>query len=422
MAGIRRMLAVTALLLVAAGWVVAQDPAKPAEGDKPAAEGAKETAKEAAEEGAKKGDGKKVDAAEAPAIKILNKAHITPKMRSAVKKGLKRLAALQDANGAFTKGGGRNVASAVTSLAGLALLASGSTPDKGPYSKQITKAIDYLLGTQDPNNGYFSSANDGSRIHGHGYATLFLAQVYGAQNSNKRLKKALQAAVERIQKGQTSFGGWGYVPDDLTWDEGSTTVCVIQALRAASDAGIVVANKTIQRAIKYLYDTADARPFMVDGVEYKGYTFQYSLASNWNSDSYAICAAAISTMNGIGIYAEGATWKEHDIGKVYKGGLDWLRHKFDNFISRRKKGQSSLDTSHFYYANFYAVQAMWHGPEDYYFDEYFPKMRDLLVEEHEKNATGSGGWPSQSYGEAYTTALALLILQVPYQLLPLYAK
>jgi hypothetical protein len=369
--------------------------------------------------------GSEADASEAPALRILNKNYATEDMKECVTKGLKRLADLQDSNGAFTRGGQGGVMIAITSLSGLALLASGSTPDKGPYATNIRRTIDWLLATQDRNTGYFTGENDGSRIHGHGYATLFLAQAYGAMEGQKdkvRLEKSLQAAVERISKGQTQFGGWGYVPDDLTWDEGSTTVCCIQALRAASDAGIKVEKKTIQNAIKYMYDTAERRDFMHAGEEHTGYTFKYSLASGWNSDSYALCAAAIATLNGIGVYATGATWNEHDIGKVYAGGLKWLRFKFDDFIGRRKAGQGSLDVSHFYYAHFYAAQAMWNAPEEVYFDEYFPKLRDLLVDEQKRNPANNGGWPSQSYGEAYTTAFALLILQVPYQLLPLYAR
>jgi hypothetical protein len=199
--------------------------------------------------------GSEADASEAPALRILNKNYATEDMKECVTKGLKRLADLQDSNGAFTRGGQGGVMIAITSLSGLALLASGSTPDKGPYATNIRRTIDWLLATQDRNTGYFTGENDGSRIHGHGYATLFLAQAYGAMEGQKdkvRLEKSLQAAVERISKGQTQFGGWGYVPDDLTWDEGSTTVCCIQALRAASDAGIKVEKKTIQNAIKYM--------------------------------------------------------------------------------------------------------------------------------------------------------------------------
>ncbi|MCC6465299.1 MAG: terpene cyclase/mutase family protein [Planctomycetes bacterium] len=411
-----RWIAALALASSAFSLVAAQD--APAGGDKPAGE----TPAPAAGEGRPEGE---IDPSEAPALRVLNKKWVTEDLKQCVRKGLKRLSELQQPNGSFTKGGGENVGIAVSSLAGLALVASGSTPDKGPYANHVRKCMEYLLTCQDPNNGYFTGANDGSRIHGHGYATLFMTQILGTLKTpaeRAKLEKSIQLAVKCIEAGQTAFGGWGYVPDDLTWDEGSTTVCCIQALRAASDAGINVNMKTIQNAIKYMVDTADQRTFVHDGVEYKGYTFKYSLASGWNSDSYALCAAAIATMNGIGVYAEGAVWKEHEVGKIYKGGLAWLRFKFDEFNQRRRSGVGSLDVSHFYYANFYAVQAMWNAPEEAFFDEYFPKIRDLLMDEQKRNSAGNGGWASQSYGEAYTTANALMILQVPYQLLPLFAK
>jgi hypothetical protein len=415
MNSLKRLVTALAIVFVISSMCVAQDEggeAKSGSGSGEAKSGE-----------AKSGDAS--DASDASALRMLNKNYITEDLKASVDKGLKYLAGLQDANGAFTKRGGQNVAIAVTSMSGLALLASGSTPDKGKYSVNIRKAMDYLLGCQDQNSGFFTGSNDGSRIHGHGYATLFLAQLYGSvqnENDKARLKQALQRAVKCISKGQTQFGGWGYMPTDLTWDEGSTTVCCIQALRAASDAGITVEIKTIQDAIQYMYKIAEKRNFMHDGETHVGYTFKYSLSSGWNSNSYALCAAAVTTLNGIGVYSEGATWKEHDIGKVYKGGLRWLRYKFDDFIGRRKSGQGSLDVSHFYYAHFYACQAMWNAPDEVYFDEYYPKMRDLLIEEQKRNPANKGGWPSRSYGEAYTTAYALMILQVPYQLLPLYAK
>ncbi|MCF6229098.1 MAG: hypothetical protein L3J82_10675, partial [Planctomycetes bacterium] len=334
-------------------------------------------------------------------------------------------ATLQDEHGGFTRSGGRNVQIAITSLAGMAFVANGNTPDKGKYAGVVRKAMNYLLSKQDPNSGYFTSNTDASRIHGHCYATQFLCQIFGTlkdKKENNKIEKAVVDAIRLIERGQTAWGGWGYIPDDLTWDEGSTTVCAIQSLRAGADAGITVNPKTIQNAIKYMYDIADSRTIVHDGIEYKGYTFQYSRSSGWNSDSYALCAAAVTTLNGIGIYAEGATWKEADIGRVYKGGLDWLRYKFDDFITRRKKGRGGLDVAHFYYAHFYAVQAMWRAPKEVFFAEYYPKIRDILIEEQKRNPANTGAWPAQSYGEAYTTAYALMILQVPYQLLPLYAK
>lgn len=379
--------------------------------------------------------------AEAGALRLANRNLITTDLKKSVEKGLKALAKLQADDGSFTKGGHQNVAIAVTSMAGMAFVANGCTPDKGLYKKNVRNVMNYLLKKQDKNSGYFTSNSDGSRIHGHCYATQFLCQIVGTLKGkikvervkngkkvfveieeNKILEDAISKAAGLIEDGQTERGGWGYIPDDTTWDEGSTTVCAIQALRAASDAGINIKIKTIQRAIKYMYDISVSKPFTHDGVEYRGYTFKYSYDSSPYGDSYALCAAAVTTLHSTGVYAEGAVWDEADIGRVYKGGLDWLRYKFDDFITRRNKGQGSLDVSHFYYAHFYAAQAMWMAPKDVFFDEYYPKIRDLLIEEQKRNPSNTGAWGAQSYGEAFTTAYALMILQVPYQLLPMYAK
>jgi hypothetical protein len=115
------------------------------------------------------------DAGDARASRIASRALITDEMREGVSKGLRRLAELQDNNGSFTRGGSQNVQIAITALSGLAFLASGSTPETGPYATNIRRAMNYLLGMQDVNTGYITG--DGSRIHGHGYATLFLAQL-----------------------------------------------------------------------------------------------------------------------------------------------------------------------------------------------------------------------------------------------------
>ena len=57
---------------------------------------------------------------------------MTPETNDAIKKGLAWLARTQNADGSFGSGTYRgNIA--VTSLAGLAFMASGSSPGRGPY-------------------------------------------------------------------------------------------------------------------------------------------------------------------------------------------------------------------------------------------------------------------------------------------------
>lgn len=352
-----------------------------------------------------------------PVAKRSYKRFITNDLKKSVSKGLKRLAAMQDNAGSFTKDRRGGAQIAITSLAGMAFLANGSNLNKGPYMANVSKIVDFLLTQQDRNNGYISGKSDGSRIHGHGYATTFLAQAFGSDPTNNRIKKALEIAITCIEKGQTRWGGWGYVPDDLTWDEGSTTVCCIQALRAAADAGINVNRGTIQKAVKYMMDSAEVTPYSHEGKSYRGYTFKYSLSNHSSSKSFSLASAGVAVLNGLGVYAKGATWDEHEVGKIYKGSLGWVYAKFVSY--KVTATTSTTKWGHFHYTNFYTVQAMWNAPDEAYFEYYFPKIRDLLI--NQQKQMRSGGWRG-SNGEAYGTAFALLVLQVPYQMLPLYAK
>jgi hypothetical protein len=63
-----------------------------------------------------------------------------------------------------------------------------------------------------------------SRMHGHGFATLALAEAYGMAPRNERLKQALTAAVGVIERSQSPEGGWYYFPHPVN-HEGSVTVC-----------------------------------------------------------------------------------------------------------------------------------------------------------------------------------------------------
>jgi hypothetical protein len=48
-------------------------------------------------------------------------------------------------------------------------------------------------------------------MYGHGFATLFLGEVYG-MTGDETVKEKLQKAVRLIQKTQNPEGGWRYQP------------------------------------------------------------------------------------------------------------------------------------------------------------------------------------------------------------------
>ena len=70
--------------------------------------------------------------------------------------------------------------------------------------------------------------------------------------------------------------------------------------------------------------------------------------------------------------------------------------------------------SHYFYGHYYAVQAMFLAGGDHW-GTYYPAIRDSLC----KKQTQQGSW-NGDYTEEYSTAMALLILQMPNRYLPVF--
>ncbi|MGE3852598.1 MAG: hypothetical protein AB7K09_12720, partial [Planctomycetota bacterium] len=280
------------------------------------------------------------------------------------------------------------------------------------YGDHVNRTIEYLISAQG-NSGFFSVDGDGSRTHGHGFATLFLAQVLGMLNEEERqsrVRRAVANAVRIIEASQTPEGGWGYVPDDRTWDEASTTVTLVQGLRAARDAGVKVNKDCIDRAIRYVHKCAMRVDWTdSDGKTHVGYTFKYSLKYQNNRSTFPLTAAAVSTLQGSGVY---------DKSDVLQGGLDWINAFFHDTM--KDQPNSNWYERFFYYSHLYAAQAMLHAPKPEYWTNYFPKVRDTLIK---RRNSRNGTWPAPGgYGEVYATSIAVLILQMPYAYLPIFQK
>ncbi|MEM6331686.1 MAG: prenyltransferase/squalene oxidase repeat-containing protein, partial [Planctomycetota bacterium] len=173
---------------------------------------------------------------------------MTPARRS-IDRGLAYLAGTQQADGSLGRGYGRNVA--VVGLAGMAMLASGSTPGRGPYGENIDRCVDYLIQSTQP-SGFITAdgATSQGPMYGHGFATLLLAEAYG-MSPREELRDKLSAAVKLIVSSQNDEGGWRYQPRPNDADI-SVTICQIMALRAARNAGLHVPNETVDRCVAYV--------------------------------------------------------------------------------------------------------------------------------------------------------------------------
>jgi hypothetical protein len=72
---------------------------------------------------------------------------------------------------------------------------------------------------------------------------------------------------------------------------------------------------------------------------------------------------------------------------------------------------------HWYYAHLYLAQVMYLSGEQEW-KSYFPKVRDHLL----ATQNDDGSWDGDAVGHVYGTAIALIILQLPYNNLPIMQR
>jgi len=326
-------------------------------------------------------------------------AHV---LREALADGLAYLARRQaeTANGSFPLDDADPKMQApvgVTALGALAFMAAGNLPGRGPYGHEVQSAIEYLidhtdLAPESKRYGYISASGDEvSKTHGHGFATLALAQAYGMSPRSERLERALKAAVERIERSQGSEGGWEYSPLPISAHEGSVTICLVQALRAARNVGIQVDGAVIGRAEDYI-----VRLQKPDG------TFRYTLDDD--RSTVALTAAAVSTLNGLGKYDT----------SVIHSAIDAI---WSGLALQRQNGGGSKSNFPFY-ERLYLAQAFWQLSDRSNFERWFGEEREHLI----RQQRGDGSWRSPRYGSCYGTAVNCLVLAIPEGVLPIFQR
>lgn len=321
------------------------------------------------------------------------RGEITPALRLAVSRGFEHLIREQKR----TRGFSDEFPVAVNALVGLAFLAGGYTDDTGPrhYVQAIRDATSRLLKCQKT-NGYFDDGGK-SRMYGHGFATLYLAELYGMSRLyDHEIRDALRRAIRLIEKSQSTDGGWDYHPATqfgvarkITADT-SITVCQTMALRAARNLGLEVNADTIRAAERYIRSAQNDD----GGFKYRSHGFYLMSASTLPRSAAGVCIL-------------------YSLGDYRSPGI----RKGIRYVYRHYR-----DRNHFpFYANYYASQAMYQVGHRYW-REYFQWVREELLDSQRPN----GGWRprfgSIETSPAQCTAMALIVLQLPYRFLPIHER
>jgi hypothetical protein len=352
-------------------------------------------------------------------------------VEKSVDRGLTWIASQQAADGSFnTLPSGQP---GITSLATMGFLSRGHQPGLGPFGERLNRAIDYVLSCQ-MSNGLITLLPPGpvhvdkqpshNAIYSHVISGLMLGEVYG-QVSGQRAKAVKQAIERALQfshqlqhrpKPAIDKGGWRYIRINQ-WGSGaesdlSVTGWHLMFLRSAKNAEFDVSQADVDEAVAYVrrlwnpgsgafsYDTKnlEGRP----GKEVK--------------HSRGMVGAGILCLSLSG---------QHQSPMARAAG-DWLlAHPYKSF------GHLASNNDRFFYGTFYSSQAMVQLGGRYW-EQFFPSLADALL----SGQLPDGSWPPEirssvnvigagseaMFGKVYSSALAVLSLTPPYQLLPVYQR
>jgi hypothetical protein len=280
---------------------------------------------------------------------------------------------------------------AMTGYTLMAFMSTGNLPGEGPYGKEVSRGLNYLLQQINEDTGIYGGQAHGRYMYGHGVATIALAELYG-QTHDPRIRKKLQSVVERIVACQCTApgrhqGGWRYTPVKRDADI-SVTVLQCVALRAAKNSGIDVPQQTLDNAVKYV--KACFHPGS------GGFTYQPG-----SSPGFARTAAAIYSLQVCGLYED-----------------DWVKSGSKYLFANYHENQH-----YFVYGSFYAAPAQYMQGGDTW-AKWYPMVKSHVLKKvkHERDIYRWDSVGRSGIGPVFTTSVFTMILAMPYHYIPLYQR
>ncbi|MBY0525538.1 MAG: terpene cyclase/mutase family protein [Gemmataceae bacterium] len=336
--------------------------------------------------------------------KMLREGGGNTRSEAAVAAGLKWLTRHQAADGHWgfndfnvhgkcnCSGPGAHEDMAGTSLALLALQGAGET-HKGVgkhslYAKHVERALAWMKAKQN-GDGVFSGNG-----YVQGMATVAICEAYGL-TADPQLKGPAQRAIQAVVNWQGPDGGFRYGPKQA----GDTSVhgWHVQALKSGQMSGLNVPNATLAGVNNFLekVSTPDG-----SGCGYTG-------------------PQPTPRMTAVGLLCrQYMGWGPRNPG--LSKGVETLR----------KLPPANTHKDMYYY--YYATQVV-HHMGGAAWDEWNPKMRDMLIDSQDQGQNADrrdqkGSWDSAGdafggqFGRLGITCLSLLTLEVYYRHLPLYRR
>lgn len=338
---------------------------------------------------------------------------------ASVSRALNFLAAQQRPDGSFpTLPNGQP---AVTALCVLAFVAHGHNPSEGPYGQRLERAVDFILSCQKKNGLISLTAPDepfltrhvtheigGPAVYNHAISSLTLSEVFGmgharrSEQIQEAINRSLLVTLEMQQWPKDRLydrGGWRYLDDDPQQDSDlSVTGWQLMFLRSARNACFNVPKERIDDAVAYVRRSFDKRRK----------TFNYTI-NRKRAGSRGMAGAGILALAHAGF---------HNSFEAQRSGQWLLQYSFDLYNDNH-----GINRDRYHYSLFTCCYGMYQLGSPYW-EQFFPRTVTALLAHQRPD----GSWDAETFhrdrpfGNSYTTALVVLSLGAPNQLLPVFQR
>ena len=328
---------------------------------------------------------------------------------SAVMAGLKWLARAQERDGSWNAKnweGRANYSVGMTGLALLCFLGAGYTDQKGPFKTTVRRGLAWLKANQKP-DGRFPYQT----YYEMGIAGMAVSEAYGLTR-NPATGRMAQRAIDFICKTQPEHGGFRY-KGAVPKGEGdmSVTGWQIMAIKSGICAELKVPEQAVVRSRVFLKNS------------WREYGRSAYIVSGKGGGSNAVTAIGL-------------------LCRIFLGGEEYedeIRQAASYLLSKEMKdakpvpggasGQLASDLYYTYYSCLGMFQIggeMWANWNNMFRDK-LVKLQISKLTENGKFVRGSwdpqqSKWGKHGAGRVYSTAMAILSLEVYYRFLPVYKR
>jgi hypothetical protein len=344
-----------------------------------------------------------------------------------VDRAMKWLSSQQNADGSFSDSEGP--AERATGYVVLAYLSRGHQPGQGPYGRQLSRAIDWLLSIQRADGSFCTrSPEDLPLKYTQPLDALALSEAYGsaAGTQSERIGNAIELALansRRMQQAKKLFpsyhGGWNY---GGTIDKNYSHLSNMQAtswelvfMRSAHNAGFTVPQQWVDDALGFIVRCYKSGPSIESDrrlpVRPEQGVFRWWPQPNPGEPIWANFGTTASGMLPLQLHGR------RDDPMIRKA-VSWL-------VEHPVPQQGTMPD--FYYSCYMTTQAMSQvGGQQW--KTFFPKLVRVLSSHQDADGRFrlDSTLPWENYarlgGSVFYTSTAVLCLTLPDQLLPIHQR